>query len=463
MLFYQRTTPGLAIYSYVIGDEETKEAVVIDPVRDVGEYLSFAKKNDLTITHILETHVHADFVCGSKELKAALDGSPLIHCSGMGGKEWIPSYTDKIVYEGDEIILSSFLLRAVHTPGHTPEHVMWVLEEKGKEPILFTGDCLFVGAVGRPDLLGKEHVHSLAHQLYRTITEKFSLYSDGAQIMPAHGSGSLCGKGLGKNSSSTLREERHHNPFLVQKSEEEWVNKLMQEMPTAPPYFLRMKEVNVKGAPILSGKRPGENILDLKEVQEILNKGGLLLDLRSKEHFSQGHIPGAINIPISPQLSSWAGWVLPEGIGLILFVESKEEKSFAIDSLLRVGFDTILGTFEKGMENWKREGLPVEKLPLLSTEVLFNELKENKSPLVLDVRTEAEWKSGYVPGAYWLPLDRVALEPLTLSKEQPIAVICGSGYRASIAASILKKNGYRNVSNVAGGMAAWQAKNYPVE
>ena len=233
MFFHQRFIPGLAIASYMVGDEKAKQVAVIDPTRDVDEYVQIAKDEGLHITHILETHVHADYVSGSAELKSRLDGKPQVVVSGMGGKQWTPPYADQVVNDGDELTLGNIRLKAVHTPGHTPEHVTWALYDNTRSKdvpwLLFTGDFMFVGDVGRPDLLGPDEQKALAHQLYTSVFEKLNGVPDFTEIFPAHGSGSLCGKAIGSRRSSTLGFERKFNPALQPAAEAEWTDTLLQK------------------------------------------------------------------------------------------------------------------------------------------------------------------------------------------------------------------------------------------
>ena len=315
MLLNQRFVPGLAIASYVIGDERTGEAAVLDPTRDVDDFIQYCSENELHIRHILETHVHADFVSGSRELKDRLRGEAKIYASGMGGDEWTPPYADHVVKDGDEITMGSVRLQAVHTPGHTPEHVCWALYDhtRSKETpwLLFTGDFLFVGDVGRPDLLGEETQRELGHHLYQSVFERLPRVPDITEIFPGHGTGSLCGKAISSRRSSTVGYERRFNPALVHKPEEEWVLDLLRDMPLAPPYFQRMKKVNSAGPAILGPELPGQKRWSAKQVYDRVCDRCLIIDVRSKEAFAAAHIPRAINIPFGPNLPTWAGWVLP--------------------------------------------------------------------------------------------------------------------------------------------------------
>ncbi|MDZ4804523.1 MAG: MBL fold metallo-hydrolase, partial [Candidatus Eisenbacteria bacterium] len=360
MLLHQRFIPGLAIASYLVGDEQTGEAAVIDPTRDVEEYLAYARDNDLHIRHILETHVHADFVSGARELKARLKDQPVIHSSGMGGAEWTPPYADHVVKDGDEVQVGSMRLKAIHTPGHTPEHVSWALydDTRSKDTpwVIFTGDFLFVGDVGRPDLLGAEAQRQLAHQLYQSVFDKLSAVPDITEIFPAHGAGSLCGKAISSRRSSTVGFERQFNSVLTRKPEEQWIRDLMADMPLAPPYFRRMKKVNQEGPAILGPELPGLRRWSVKEVHDRVCDKCLILDVRSKEAFAAAHIPDAINIPFGPQLPTWAGWVLPYDRPIQLVVDHSTQVPEVVTHLIRVGFDEIQGYVQGGIDGWETSG-----------------------------------------------------------------------------------------------------------
>lgn len=459
MFFHRRTIPGLAIHSYLIGDEDSGECAVIDPVRDVEEYLHLADENGLMITHILETHVHADFISGSKELKDATNGKAIIHCSGLGGEAWIPSYADHVVQDGDEVNVGSITLKAVHTPGHTPEHIMWSASENGELLKLFTGDFLFVGSIGRPDLLGKEEMERLAHQLYHSVFERLDQFPDSVEVRPAHGAGSLCGKALGSTPYSSLGVERTHNPSLVEKSEQEWIHELMHEMPPVPQYFPRMKKVNVQGADLVASVMRDIGPLMVDEVEKRCKEGATVLDLRSKEAFAAAHIPGAINIPMSPQVSTWAGWILPFPNPVVLVLEEQEHLEPAVNQLLRIGYDQIAGFLRGGIKEWEDSGKDLESYEVLSAKDLHKQLDET---YVIDIRTQAEWDNGHIESAHYLHGGLIPEKMDQIPKDQSIAIVCGSGFRASVAASLLKRAGYPKVANVFGGMQAWVQDGYPV-
>jgi len=466
MLFTTVTTPGLAVNTYVVGDETTKKMAVIDPVRDVEPILEHAQKNGMTISDILETHVHADFISGAKELKARLNGSATIHCSEMGGEKWLPAYTDRPVKNGDTILLGTITLQAVHTPGHTPEHLTWALIDSArdsKDPvILFTGDCLFVGDVGRPDLLGPGEQEKLAQDLYKSIFKTLEQFPDFTEIYPAHGAGSLCGKAIGARNHSTMGYERLNNPALQALSLNNWVSQLMQDMPKAPPYFKHMKELNVTGAPIIGSDHKQIDKLNADVCRKQMDKGAFILDTRSKENYAALHLPGALNIPLNPVLANWAGWLMPYDKELIFVTENDDDIDKVLIQLRRIGFDNIFGFLNGGIKSWEEAGYPIECLQLLAAEELHRQLQTDNTPFILDVRSKQEWDSSHIKGACHIPLESVEAERSKIPKDQFIATICASGNRASIAASLLQRDGYQLIGNVLGGMNAWQEKRFPI-
>lgn len=466
MLLYQRFVPGLAIASYIVGDERTGEAAVIDPTRDVEDFVQYARENDLHIRHILETHVHADFVSGARELKARLNGEPEIHCSGLGGAAWTPPYADHVAADGHEVRVGSIRLQAVHSPGHTPEHVSWALYDNTRSAdtpwLVFTGDFLFVGDVGRPDLLGEEAKKELAHQLYASVFEKLPALPDITEIFPAHGAGSLCGKAISSRRSSTVGYERRFNAALQHLPEQEWVDRLMSQMPLAPPYFLRMKKVNREGPAIIGPELPGQKRWSAKDVHNRVCDNCLILDVRSKEAFAGAHIPGSINIPFSPNLPTWAGWVLPYDRPTLIVTDTAAQMPEVTTHLLRVGFDDVQGYLQGGLDSWETSGYPLDTLGTLSVQQLADRFKSGTTRMtVLDVRTEGEWNAGHIDGAIHVHGGKLQEQFSDVPRDRPVSVICGSGYRGSIAASFLKREGYDDVANVVGGMSAWKGAGYP--
>ncbi|HXE75035.1 MAG TPA: rhodanese-like domain-containing protein [Candidatus Xenobia bacterium] len=467
MILHQRFVPGLAIASYLIGDEATGEAAVVDPTRDVDDFIAFASENGLRISHIFETHVHADFVCGSRELKARLNGSPTIHASAQGGAEWTPDYVDHAAKEGDALRLGSIRLEAVHMPGHTPEHMCWATYDETRSRdlpwMLFSGDFLFVGDVGRPDLLGEEAQRQLAHQLYTSLFEKLDRLPDITEVLPAHGAGSLCGKALSSRRNSTIGFERRFNPALARKPEEQWVRDLMAGMPPAPPYFRRMKKVNKEGPAVLGRDLKTLERCAPREVEKRLGTDGLIVDTRSKEAFAAAHIPGAISIPFGPNLPTWAGWVLPYDRPLLVVTDGPGQVAPVATHLSRVGFDNLVGCLDGDLDAWEMAGLPLSSLTLVSARELDAQWRARRNEMtVLDVRTDGEWMAGHIDGALHIPVGHVLARLAEVPRGKPLAVVCGSGYRGSIVGSLLQREGFENVSNLVGGMGAWRAAGLPV-
>ncbi len=448
MILKTRFIPGLAIYTYLIGDETTKRAAVIDCTRDVQPIVDLAKSEGLTITDICETHVHADFLSGSRELKAALDNKPLVHCSQEGGEEWTPKYADQRVRDGDEITLGTIRLRARHTPGHTPEHIVWELYDQkrsAQDPwVIYTGDFLFVGSIGRPDLLGEEAQKKLAHDLYQTVFKTLPTFPDFAEVYPGHGAGSLCGKAIGSRDTSTIGYEKKYNDALAEKPEGEWIESLMNDMPTAPPYFLKMKEINVKGPRLLGGTLPGNKRLSPEQIKE---QEAFILDCRPKEAFAGAHIPGSLSIPLSPVLSNWAGWLLPDNTPLALVLDSPKDHQEVATQLIRIGLDHIIGFLDGGIDAWESEGHPVECFSLIDQTRLNEAMVENPG-FLLDVRSRDEWRQEHKKGALHIPLSELQQNLDHIPDNQPIYTICAGGYRAVIGAALLQKEGIKKITAV---------------
>lgn len=466
MFLYQRFIPGLAIYSYFVGDERTRSAAVIDPTRDIDEFLAIARREGFRIEHVLETHVHADFVSGSSELAERLDGRVTVHTSALGGEEWLPPYGRPITHDREPVQLGAIRLEAFHTPGHTPEHVSWILFDETRSSdipwLIFTGDFLFVGDVGRPDLLGNEARIELAHSLYGSIFNRLDDLPEFTEIFPAHGAGSLCGKALGSRGSSTLGFERRFSAALRHAPETEWIRRLLEGMPIAPPYFRRMKQVNAKGPRILGPRLPGDRGISARELKKRACEHCLIVDVRSKEAYAAAHIPGSINIPRGPSLPTWAGWVLPYDHPTLLVLDDPRNLPEVVTHLIRVGFDDVQGWLEDGIDSWETAGHELSTLRTWSVHDLARELRPGGSqPYVLDVRTDAEWESGHIENAHHVHGGLLRERFDEIPRDRRVAVVCGSGYRASIAASFLEREGFEDVVNVLGGMTAWKEAKLP--
>lgn len=459
LVLEQINVEGLAHLSYLVGDDKAGVAAVIDPRRDVEIYLQLARERGVRITHIIETHIHADFVSGSHELKART-GAPI-----YGGKSDDYQFELQQLQEGDELKMGSVTLRALHTPGHTPEHISLQIydTQQGKEPFgVFTGDTLFNLDVGRPDLLGGGTEKKLAAQLYHSLFDKLVPLGDRIEVYPCHGAGSACGKSIGDRRQSTIGNERVFSEAFQERTEQEFVEWILSGMPEPPTHYPRLKKVNAKGAPV-KGCVPTLMPLSPQQFQEqMADTNTLVIDARSILAFGGGHIPGAINIALRPAFPTWVGWMIDPKKTILLVVESDRDLSLATAQLFRLGYDNLGGYLHDGMTSWQNAGLPLKHIREWTVQDL-NQHKNDSRLAVLDVRTAQEYQSGYVPGAKHIFVPHLEEHLDELDKSKAIATYCGSGYRASIAASLLQKHGFENVINIPGSWKAWQAAGLPVE
>lgn len=455
--------PGLAQYSYVISD--SGRAVLIDAMRDVDRYLKYAKDNGITFGYILETHIHADFAAGSTALAKAT-GAELALSGYDQGERFCYAMPHRRLRDGDLVEAGAIRLEALHTPGHTPEHLSFLLfdtSRSAEEPVaLFSGDFLFVGALGRPELLGEEAKIALAHELSRSVRERIAALPDGLEVFPGHGAGSLCGAGMGESPETTLGYERATNPFF-RYAEAEFVEKILASVPPMPAYYPRMKELNAKGAAILDGV-PGAEALPVSRVCELRlrgldgGRGVVIVDLRSPEAFGAAHIEGALNIGAGASLSLWAGWLLEPGQEVVLVSDGEDDEE-ARRGFIRVGLDRVVGHLAGGMRAWTAAGLPVARTGQKSAAELS---RERHRPVILDVRSDEEVSHGRIPGSRHIMLGDLPNALASLEKSEGVVTVCASGYRASIAASLLERAGFEHVSVLQGGVEAWTKEGLPV-
>lgn len=467
MVFRQFFLEGLGCLSYLIGCSQTGVCVVVDPQRDVDGYLQVAQSYGLRITHIFETHLHADHVSGNRELAARTGAMIYLPAQARASFEHQP------LNDGDEVTIGTVTLRAIHTPGHTPEHMCLAVIDRtrGPEPwFLLTGDCLFVGDVGRPDLLGEEEMRQLAGQMYQSLFSRLSELEDGLEVFPGHGAGSLCGRSLSAKLSTTLGFERRFNPALQPRSRQEFIAWLTHDLPPQPANVPYIKQINRQGPPIL-GELYRPKPLTAQAVRDLLRGGEsrpVILDVRSPAEFAAGHLPGALNVPVSNgQFATRAGWFIPPDRPIVLIVGREAEAERAMRALARVGYDHVLGSLVNGIAAWRALGLPTAWLALWTPERLRSEaLTRQGEPLpgitIVDVRDPSEWQQGHIPGAVHIPLAELGQRAAELNPFRPTAVICASGTRSSTAASLLAARGFKHVANVMGGMEGWEAAGYPV-
>jgi hydroxyacylglutathione hydrolase len=451
--------PGLAQYSYVISD--AGKAVVIDAIRDVDRYVAYASRLGLKITHILETHIHADFAAGSAAL-AEITGAELALSGYDAGERFVYAMPHRALKDGDSVAVGRLRLDALHTPGHTPEHVSFLLfdlDRSTAEPLaLFSGDFLFAGSLGRPDLLGEEAKVGLAHELYKSVQERIAGLHDGVQIYPGHGAGSLCGSGMSERSETTLGYERATDQYF-RYGEAVFVDRILASVPPVPEYYPRMKELNARGAAAMR-VLPGGTALSAEEIVRLQKDGVVtLLDLRRPEAFGGAHIKGAINIGAGQNLSMWAGWLVDAERPVVLITEQGDDEE-SRRALVRVGLDQIAGYLDGGMTRWIDAGLEFAR----TTQKTVAEVDtERGEALVLDVRSDQERAEGSIPGSQHVMLGDLPNAMGRMKKTQRTITVCGTGYRSSIAASLLAREGFRNVSSMDGGMSAWTHRGLQVE
>jgi hydroxyacylglutathione hydrolase len=462
LIFETIESGGIAAYSYFIGDTRTGGAAVIDPRRDVDVYVELAAKHKLKITHAIETHIHADFVSGSRELAARTGAG--IFVSAEGGAKY--GFSIQPVHDGDELKVGGLVLKAIHTPGHTPEHMAYLASLQGKADgawALFTGDFLFAGSVGRPDLMGVANTGKLAGELFESLQTAFKDLPDAVPIYPAHGPGSPCGAGIvARKGIPTLGTERHSNPALQFGDETAFIDDLLFRQPPVPYYWPRMKRINAQGPKIL-GELPVPKALKPKEFAALIADEALqLVDTRQMLGFGGGHIPGALNLGYSSSISMWGGWLLDPDrpIALVLPPDGKVEEVVAW--LARVCITDFAAVLDGGMKAWLTAGNGFETIKQMSIQELNQRMKSPDDLVILDVRQPMEWDHGHLRNSRYLFLPEIPRRMKELDRARPLAMFCGTGYRASIAASLLKRAGF-DVSNVPGAFTAWLAAGYDVE
>lgn len=454
MIFERIKSEGLAHLSYFVGSGN--EAIVIDPRRDCQIYFDIARREGMKIKYIFETHRNEDYVIGSLELKELTDAE-IYHGKGVDFKYGI------FVSDEQEFNFGSMKLTALHTPGHTDESMSYALTypESGKAPLMvFTGDALFVGDVGRTDLYGPEEIPRMAANLYESIFSKILPLGDGVILCPAHGAGSLCGGAISKREYSTLGLERIQNPALQRTDKEEFIKFKLEEKLEFPPYFKKMEQYNLQGPPLLKGL-PVPELLFPKEFVKEMEKGAMVVDTRMPHSFGGAHIKGSYGIWLKG-LPYYAGWVLPYDKPILLVLEEKDQLETAVSYLVRIGYDSIAGFLNGGISSWYMKALPVESLNLISVQSLKDKIEKNEEMVILDVRRDEEWEKGHIEGARHVYVGHLEENLDKVPRNSPIIVYCDSSRRSNIAASILKKNGYDMVYNVLGSMTAWKNAGYKV-
>jgi hydroxyacylglutathione hydrolase len=471
MLFRRFYDENLAQASYMIACERTREAIVVDPNSDTAQYIRAAGADRVRIAHVTETHIHADFVSGARALADA--AGAVLHLSGEGTGEWV--YTDDalrratILRDGSRIDVGRIRLRAAHTPGHTPEHLTFIISdlERGENPVgALTGDFVFVGDVGRPDLLeraagAKGSMDSSARELFKSVNA-FKMEPDHLQLWPGHGAGSACGKSLGSMPQSTLGYEKLFNWAFGEITEEEFVARVLEDQPAPPRYFAVMKRVNRSGTAQQARQEPTS--AGLAELEDALKKGGSVVDTRPAAKFAAGHVPGTLNIPLGKSFLNWSGALVPNDTDFWIITEADSDDAVKriVDDLSKVGLTRVAGVFRADvLRDWKSRRGELETVAQIDPQSL--QKRSSNGVQIIDVRSPEEWRKGHLPGAIHIPLALLPDRVGELDASVPIVMQCQGGGRSSIATSLLQSQGALNVFNLAGGYDAWVAQGYEVE
>jgi hydroxyacylglutathione hydrolase len=471
MLLKRFYDPKLAQASYLVGCPKTREALIVDPNRDVASYVRAAEAEGFRVAHVTETHIHADFISGAREL--AQSTGARLYLSEAGGRDWQYQYAEAAgargLRDGSCFTVGTVEIRAVHVPGHTPEHLALLVTHTAvaSEPMgALTGDFIFVGDVGRPDLLERAArrrgtMEESARHLFQSL-QRFRNYPDYLQLWPGHGAGSACGKSLGAVPQTTLGYEKRFNWAFAIADEDEFVRAVLAGQPEPPRYFAEMKRINQEGPTVRGGvQRPPT--LSAAELAGALARGATVVDTRQAVEFARGAVPGTINIPWNRGFTTWAGSVLPYDRDIYLITDEGGVR--ILDELAHdlsgIGLDRIAGHFGADVvERWRSLDGRLQTIPNVSLTEVGDRLELNEATLI-DVRSEGEWRSGHIPGAFNLPVGALSESLPEISKQRPLIVHCQSGARAAIAASVLKTRGFEDVRIFAGGFAEWTAADRP--
>ena len=453
MIFQQFLNEDSGCLSYLIGCGDAGRAVIVDPGRDrVNEYLRFARKKNLKIAHIIETHTHADHISGNRDLAAASTAAIHVHASAG------VAFEHEAVRDGDTLRVGQVELKFAHTPGHTPDSISIFITDhsRGPEPwFVLTGDLLFVGAVGRPDLGGA----TAAEDIYESLRRVLRPLDDLVEVYPAHGGGSSCGKGMSSKGGSTIGFERRFNPAFRVDDKRAFVDLIMAGIPPKPAAFEKIVAKNKGLVPLVSAK-PGP--LSARAAREMLERGACVLDLRDAVEFGEGHVPGALNVWIeSPQFAERVAGTMPSGAPLLL-MGPPADLDRAVTALSRVGVDDIAGFLQYGLVEWRSEGFPIETAPQITVHDLADWREQGRDVVVVDVRDPSEWDDGHIEGALHLPMFEAVGRRAEIPEHRPVAVVCAGGLRSSTVLSALQRQGVANLHNVTGGMAAWVKAGYGV-
>jgi hydroxyacylglutathione hydrolase len=448
---------GLGNSAHLVISERGGVAALIDPLRDVDRYVEAAAAAGVRISHVFETHVHNDFITGSRELASRV-GARIV-ASAAAGLE----FEHEAVSDGDVIAVGEVSFTVLATPGHTPEHVSYLARD-ARSPdgsnVLFSGGSLLVGAVSRTDLLGHEHTAGLGRQLFHSLHEKILPLPNDVAVYPTHGAGSFCTATPGTARQTTIGEERRTNPFLSLATPDDLIAELARVMPSFPTYFHRMREINRRGPKLLGGV-PDLEPLSPRDVAARMARGEAVVDMRPVARYVEGHIPGSYHVELRPAFAAWVGWVVPFAMPVILISDTIDVHDEAVRQLVRIGYDDLPGHLAGGMHAWEQAGLPITKLAVLTVAQVRERLERGEPLVVLDVRQDAEWAAGHVGAAQHIEAGALAGHDPGLPRMAPLAVHCGHEQRSATALSVLERHGYTNLHLIEGGWSAWQAAGYP--
>lgn len=444
----------IAHSSYILAGSDV--CAIIDPQRDTDIYIEEARSLGVKITHILQTHLHADFVSGHMDL-AEKTGAKIYVAKSANC-----TFDHIALSEGDTIKIEDIVIKVLETPGHTPEHLCFVVVDttRGEEPVsAFVGDTLFVGDVGRPDLF-PDMAEELAGKLYHSLFDKILKLPDFCEVLPAHGAGSLCGRAMGAKWRSTIGYEKKYNAALQIKNKAEFIQSLTEGMPAAPDHFSRCSDINRKG-PALVSQLPRMKELNAETFRKMIEKDNVaIVDTRSYLAFGSQHIPGSWSLDFNSNLPTFAGWVLPLAKDLLVVSESFKEAKKTNIWLRRVGQDRVVGYLDGGMPGWAVKGYKTNHITQISAEDLHEKIKGSAKLVLLDVRATQEYEDTHIEGAINIPVADLRERHKELNKEDTIVMICSSGNRSSLGVSILGQHGFKNLYNVAGGMTGYSAAGY---
>jgi hydroxyacylglutathione hydrolase len=435
---------GLGNSSYVL-DLGDGRALAVDPGRNPGPYLAAAQRHGLTVAYAAETHLHADFVSGARELAAY--GAEVL-AAAAGGTE----FPHRGVGDGDEVDLGGLTLRALATPGHTPEHLSYLILDAGRPLALFSGGSLLVGAVARTDLIAPERTGELARELWRSLHERILLLPDDLPVYPTHGAGSFCSAPAGAERTTTIRREKQANPLLAAPDEDAFTKMLTGGLGSYPPYFLRLREVNRRGPALYGPEPPPLAPLSVAAVRRLAGDGALIVDVRPVAAFAAGHVPGSLSIPLRDQFATWLGWLADPGRPLVFVLGQEQDRAEVVLQALKIGYENLTGELAGGAAAWEAAGQPLRRIRLVPAAAATGS--------VVDVRQAAEFAAGHLPGACHAELGSLAGR---LPEPGPVTLMCGHGERAMTAASILAAAGREDVAVAVGGPADWAATGRDLE